>query len=93
MAAPSSQARTPLRAKQSQAAKLTSQGVTMQGAQIFVTKKRMQTVVEESVPNSLHYEDGDVFGLDAVQAEGGEPSGNVRSGSALQLHQHAPGQQ
>ena len=53
----------------------------------------MQTVVEESVPNSLHYEDGDVFGLDAVQAEGGEPSGNVRSATALQLHQHAPGQQ
>ena len=53
----------------------------------------MQTVVEESAPNSLQYQDGDVFGLDAVEAEGGELSGNVQSAIALQLHHHAPGRQ
>ena len=93
MAAPASQVRTPLRAKQSRSAVLTSQGVTIQGAQIFVTRKGIRTLVEESAPKSLQCQDAGVFGLDAVEAAGGELSGSVQSAIALQLHQHAPGQQ
>ena len=93
MAAPSSQARTPLRAKQSQAAKLTSQGVTMHGTQIFVTREGLQTVVKESAPNSHQGQDAGVLVLDAVEAEDPERSGSVQSAIAPLLHQNAPGQQ
>ena len=93
MAAPSSQVRTPLRAKQSLSGVLTSQGVTIQGAQISATRKGMHTVFEDTAPNSLQRQDGDVFDLDAVQAAGGELSGSVQSAIALQLNQHAPVQQ
>ena len=53
----------------------------------------MQTDVGDSVPNSLQRQDGDVFDLDAAEAEGGELSGSVQSVIALQLNQHAPAQQ
>ena len=92
MAVPSSQALTPLQRNQSQSAKLTAQGVTIQGAQIFLTRKGMNTLVEESAPKSLQCQDAGVFGLDAVEAAGGERSGSVQSVSALHLQQHAPGQ-
>ena len=93
MADPSLHFRSPLRAKQSLSAKLKSKGVTNQGVQIFVTRKGMHTLVEESTPKSLQCQDAGVFGLDAVEAAGGELSGSVQSVIALQLHQHAPGQQ
>ena len=53
----------------------------------------MRTLVEESAPKSLQCQDADVFGLDAVEAAGGELSGSVQSAIALQLNQHAPVQQ
>ena len=53
----------------------------------------MHELVEESAPKSLQCQDAGVFGLDAVEAAGGELSGSVQNVIALQLHQHAPGQQ
>ena len=93
MAAPSSQVRTPLRAKQSRSAVSTSRRVTIQGGQIFLTRERMHTLVEASAPQSLQCQDAGVFGLDAGEAAGGELSGSVQSAIALHLHHHAPGQQ
>ena len=53
----------------------------------------MQTVVEESAPNSLQCQDAGVLVLDAVEAEDRELSGNVQNAIAPLLHQNAPGQQ
>ena len=92
-AAAASQARTPLRRKQSRLGRLKLEAVTNQGVQILVTRRTMQTVADESARIPVQSHDAGVLVLDAAEAEVPELSGSVQNAIALHLHQHAPGQQ
>ena len=92
-AAAASQARAPLRRKQSRLGKLKLKEVTNQGVQILVTRRTMQRVADESARVPLRSHGAGVLVLDAAEAEVPELSGSVQNAIAPHLHQHAPGQQ
>ena len=92
-AAAASQARTPLRRKQSRLGKLKLEAVTNQGVQILVTRRTMQTVADESARIPLRSHGAGVLVLDAAEAEVPRLAGNVRNASARLLRQNESGQQ